>query len=273
MPSVIMPDVHQLFETWSTQTVFRNSSAANALLMFSAFTLRRLDRNDQVLWQASHQYLRRAIASHAVEVEKGVTSLNADAVFLSSIFIAYASVSGVQYLSPAAEDLTSSISWFAPWRGVRTINLEAMEHLNGPETSRLMNTERKNIYYNTETCQFQIVLSESNQFLLLLDGADEAKTDSDVQNAYIFSAYHLQETYSNEDGTNPFKLASSSEPRFAQLLREEDPRALTMLGYFLMVIRKMQNTWWLPNATVAMFESVMKYLPAEWLPRMDWAVK
>jgi hypothetical protein len=61
--------------------------------------------------------------------------------------------------------------------------------------------------------------------------------------------------------------------RFVELLAACDPRTLTIVGYFLMLIRKVEKIWWLREQVDAEFRTVMKLLPVDWHPPMEWAIR
>lgn len=250
----------------------------DALLGFSAMTLRKLDPYDNALAQASHRYIIRALASQAATLRSGVSSENAEALFAGAILIAYTSVCGRQYLGPPdSESNALPLAWFEPWKGVRTIYfaLEQDIWLFAPEVNMLLQFEMEHAF-RPVSCELGRALAldpEPNPFAFLLEGLDESNTDAETLMAYHNGLHHLRRIYDKNCGLHPFRFTSSSEPRFLQLLKEDDPRALTILGYFLMLFRNIERLWWLPEPTETMFGTVMEKLPEEWRPRMDWAVR
>lgn len=267
-----------LFTNWSTRVALKNPSTMDALLGFSAMTLRKLDPYNSSLAQASHRYMTRALASQAATLRSGVCSNNAEALFIGAILIAYTSVCGRQYLgSPETERASLPFAWFEPWKGVRTIYfaLEQDIWLSAPEVNMLLQFEMEFTFYpiSRERGRAPSSSPQPNPFAFLLEGLDESNTDAETLMAYHNGLHHLRQIYDKNCGLHPFRFTSSSEPRFLQLLQVDDPRALTILGYFFMLFRNTERLWWLPEPTETMFGTVMEKLPEEWRPRMDWAVR
>lgn len=61
--------------------------------------------------------------------------------------------------------------------------------------------------------------------------------------------------------------------RFVELVAAEDPRALTIVGYFFMLLGRNHSPWWLRRRLKSDFIALIKLLPEEWRPKMDWAVR
>ncbi len=58
-----------------------------------------------------------------------------------------------------------------------------------------------------------------------------------------------------------------------ELLVQNDPRALTIVGYWFMLMMAREQVWWMPGATDYEFWALMGLLPDEWKPRMHWAIQ
>jgi hypothetical protein len=58
-----------------------------------------------------------------------------------------------------------------------------------------------------------------------------------------------------------------------ELLVQNDPRTLTIVGYWFMLMMTREQVWWMPRATDNEFWALMSLLPDEWKPRMQWAVQ
>jgi hypothetical protein len=62
--------------------------------------------------------------------------------------------------------------------------------------------------------------------------------------------------------------------RFVEMVENQDPRALTMVGYFFMMLKKVdkgQKDWWLRDIIESEFKSLMVLLPRSWWPKMELA--
>lgn len=110
-------------------------------------------------------------------------------------------------------------------------------------------------------------------FNFLLDDLDRENEDPETIRAYEESVRRLSIIYDNPNRDYVFKFAAKVGPRFVKLLEQNDPRTLTIVGYFFMLLKIMDQVWWLPRSTGDEFESLMKLLPEEWKPRMQWAAQ
>lgn len=84
----------------------------------------------------------------------------------------------------------------------------------------------------------------------------------------------LSRIYENPRLDYVFKLASKSTPAFVRMLERDDPRTLTIVGYWFMLLKVVESEWWVPVPSKEQFEVLMGKLPVngEWRSRMVWAV-
>ena len=111
------------------------------------------------------------------------------------------------------------------------------------------------------------------RFDFLLEDLDIATTYETTLCAYTASVQWLSVIYEYPDIDYLFKFALKVGPRFAELLSQRDPRTLTIVGYWFMLMMTREQVWWAPRATENEFWALMGLLPEEWKPRMQWAVQ
>merc|ERR1711964_877895 len=248
-----------IYVNWIMRLAFTNQDLMDALLGFSAFNLRRLDSTDRTLAQASHVYLTRAISAHAAQLSKGVDNNNGEVLF------AFPSISSQQYISASQNGLP--LHWFQPWNGPRAVAAAAWHHFQDPELKILLEHERVN--------QVPPELDEDSPpiFDFLLEDLDREATDEDTVQAYELSVVWLTRMYYNPHSEYVFKFTTKVQPKFVKMLEQKDPRTLTIVGYFFMLLRVMDKVWWLPVMTKEQFWALVGMLPEKWRPRMEWAAK
>jgi len=61
--------------------------------------------------------------------------------------------------------------------------------------------------------------------------------------------------------------------RFVELLKQQDPRAMIVLGYYFAVLRRVDDVWWLRGRSEWEIKGITNYLPACWKPFMAWPLK
>ncbi|KAK0121080.1 hypothetical protein ONS96_011262 [Cadophora gregata f. sp. sojae] len=254
-----------IYVNWIMRLAFTNQDLMDALLGFSAFNLRRLDSTDRTLAQASHVYLTRAISAHAAELSKGISSNNGEVLFATACLIAFTSISSQQYISASPNGLP--LHWFQPWNGPRAVAAAAWYHFQDPELKTLLEHERIN--------QVPPILDEDSPpiFNFLLEDLDREATDEETVQAYELSVVWLTKMYYNPHSEYVFKFTTKVQPKFVKMLEQKDPRTLTIVGYFFMLLRVMDKVWWLPVMTRDQFWALVGMLPEKWKPRMEWAAK
>lgn len=110
-------------------------------------------------------------------------------------------------------------------------------------------------------------------FEFLLEDLDRNVIDSETLLAYVNSVNWLSTLYYNPESQYTFKFTTKVSRKFVQLLEQKDPRTLTIVGYFFMLLKILDQPWWLPRSTSKQFWALMSIIPDEWRPRMAWAVR
>jgi hypothetical protein len=111
------------------------------------------------------------------------------------------------------------------------------------------------------------------RFDFLLDDLDSATTDDATAHAYSKSVQWLSVMYEHPDIDYLFKFALKVGPRFVDLMAQHDPRTLTIVGYWYMLMMTRDQVWWTPCPTDNDFWGLLGLLPEEWKPRMQWAIQ
>jgi hypothetical protein len=143
-------------------------------------------------------------------------------------------------------------------------------YLQNQEIKHLLELERTLSTYTIQILQEQ---KPSTRFEFLIEDLDLAATDEGTIRAYTQSVQWLATIYAYPDIDYLFKFAVKVGPRFVELLMQKDPRALTIVGYWFMLMITRDQVWWMPRATDNEFWALMGLLPDEWKPRMQWAVQ
>jgi hypothetical protein len=107
-------------------------------------------------------------------------------------------------------------------------------------------------------------------FDFLLDGL---RLDEDDAETYQHAVAYLNMLHKKYLPRYILRFPALVSRRFVVLLAAEDPRTLTIVGYFFMLLRRFSALWWTQSQSEAQFRELMDLIPGEWLPRMDWAVR
>ncbi|KAF4634442.1 hypothetical protein G7Y89_g3665 [Cudoniella acicularis] len=211
----------------------------------------------------------RAIVEHKNQVRKGITAENADVVFATSSIIAFHVQSG-HHVSAVEEEHNALTHWFQSWDGVRTILRACWDHLMANEIKELILSETAMEYLGFIKEEPEEA-KKSQPFNFLLEDLDTTSVDTETVLAYSTSVDALNRIFREVGGMHVMKFTAIVCKRFVNLVGERDPRAFTIVGYFLMLLKKLDRVWWLQGAAERDFRFVMKSLSEEWKSRMAWA--
>lgn len=112
-----------------------------------------------------------------------------------------------------------------------------------------------------------------HQFDFLLSGLDSKEGVSrPTLEAYKSSVAFLSYIESSSMTRDLLRFPAIVTPRFVVLLTAQDPRTLTIVGYYFMSLKTNNQSWWMHGVVEREFNAVMTFLPKEWWPTMDWAI-
>jgi hypothetical protein len=235
----------------------------DALLVFSAYHLNSVCTPNLEISQASHKYLLRAIRGHARDISDGIHEQNAESVFATAIFMLFHSNMSPQYLD---SNIGTPLNWFRIYQGLKVILRVGRKWLSISEIYSIIRDGNSSL-------QIRVSLGERAPapFNFLLDDLDKTSFDDETIECYESSVVRLNWVYDHPTLLRTHMFSAKTSPMFIKLLSDEDPRILTIVGYFFMLLKKVGNLWWLDGTAEGQFKGVMKLLPENWWPRMSWA--
>lgn len=110
-------------------------------------------------------------------------------------------------------------------------------------------------------------------FDFLLDGLRFDDDDFETVMAYRHAVAHLNMIYESPKPRTILRFPALVSRRFMALLKAEDPRTLTIVGYFFMLLKEFGGLWWIAGHASAEFKALMELIPDQWRPKMDLAVR
>jgi hypothetical protein len=260
-------EVRATWFNWIVGLAHGSPNLMDAVLSLAAFHLRYLNAGDKAVADAGHRYMTRAIGGHGRQLREGINADNAEEIFATSTCVAFYVSSG-RHIQPSGEqDLTH---WFQSWQGMRAV-LQSCWHL-------ISNSKVKNIIHQEHTQELLHAGTHNSQdqpldtFDFLIDDLAPCEVDPETQKAYQTSVRYLNKMYSSPENRNILKFPGIVTKQYVDLVAAKDPRALTILGYYFMLIIQVEQIWWLQGAVERDFPVLMNELPEIWKPRMVWAM-
>lgn len=259
-------DVQMSWAFWIVQEASQSPSVMEALLGFSAFHLRRHHKHDEALRDASHRFMARAIKRHREQLRAGFNDSNAASIVATCALVTFHSSVNHSLLSPDDGGHRLPVHWFHSFH--MTMQVIRMARFFSPDSDlcrRLAGIDR---------LQRNIIEREvGSKFNFLLEYIDPlSPSDGESLLAYDHAVDLLSSLYCDLEQTTPLLFFITVSPRYVDLLAARDSRALAILAYFFMVVKKSRQFWWVDGAPESEFAAVMALLPHRWRPVMDWAV-
>jgi hypothetical protein len=255
-----------LWSTWISTLAINSPCVMDALLGFSAFHLRLLYPSDFVISQASHKYMAKAIAEHTKQLRDGVNEENAEVLFATSIFITFhASVYHHLLESDSGDRHATLLHWFRPYRGTKAVLTAGWQWMQNSKIRPVI------LRWNTSSYRSE---EGPRPFAFLLTGLLSENLDAETREAYESAVAYLTWIYDTFGYNHALRSPANVTQRFMELLTAKDPRALTIAGYFFMLLKMEDHIWWLDRPFGGReFEDLMNELPKDWWPRMEWAIR
>ncbi|KAH6981470.1 hypothetical protein EDB80DRAFT_657609 [Ilyonectria destructans] len=251
---------------WTLDMAMASPLVMDSLLGFTAFHLRRLGNRDWGVREASHKYMARAIRCHKEESGVGLSEANAASMIASCAFILFHTSTNQEYLQSAAGPQLP-LHWFRPWQSARGFFGHVWPWLQTIEVGR-----DKGLRFGVPQ-QFSVQHSPDTFDFLLQDMEPECTLDEEMMTAYQQAVWQLNYTHNNPQHPRLLQFPALVTPRFVELLEAHDPRTLAIVGYFFMIVKLASVLWWVDGAAEREFAAVMKFLPKDWWPVMDLAVR
>lgn len=244
--------------------------ARDILLGCSALYLRAHNPNDKALVQASHEYAVRAIAECSNQLQNGVHRDNAEGLFFTSMFIAKHAFVSRMY-DDLVGDKTSCeqgelplLRWLRQFHGIKAIIdagwawIPNSEHVSPmldalpPPITRVEDHERS-------------VLSS------ILEGLDEGESHPETVATYRHTVAYLTSVINDPGFRGLLGFPIAVPERLIELLEKRDPRAMIIIATYLAILILVPRSDFLRAAAMREYRAIKEQLPAEWLPRMEWA--
>jgi hypothetical protein len=112
-------------------------------------------------------------------------------------------------------------------------------------------------------------------FDFLLEGLSLEEHDAATIEAYETAVAHLNTVSFSPIGSHILRFPAMVPQQFVEMVGAQDPRTLTIVGYFFMLLKKVEQVrrvWWLQGTIEDEFKTLMEILPKNWWPKMEWAV-
>jgi hypothetical protein len=270
-----------------------NSSIMDALLGVSAFSLRRaylppLSTSisshvpsvfEQRLIKASHLYMSRAISAHRTLISaEGVTPENGDVVLAASLLITIHAAGSARFLStpvPSPEKRIP-IHWFKQLKGLKEMIVHAGMYVRDETIKSCLEWEEQSFSLflpslsPPPTCPS---IFPSDSFSFLMDGLEPSSSNYDLyrRTVSLLGIFNRKDTIRYS-----LKFPSLAGEDFVALLEKCDELALAIVGYFLMLIKRISaktKIWWLQGVAEGDFDDVMRVLGKDWWGKMEWAAR
>ncbi|TVY88066.1 hypothetical protein LAWI1_G003864 [Lachnellula willkommii] len=229
---------------WIVGVAKGNAHLMDALLALAAFHLQHVNVADTAVVAAGHVYMARAIHEHSRQLRQGIDGANAEAVFATSTCIAFYVASGRHVDGNGEQEQDRHLlHWFEPWQGISAVLQRCWGFLNAEALQSLIHTEHPSaLRVSSSTPDLAHTHSAQDQpspldtFNFLIDDLSPFDADPEAHAAYATSVQYLNMIYASPVHRHVIKFPGFVTKRYVDLVAAKDPRALAILGYYLMLV-------------------------------------
>ncbi|KAF5228661.1 hypothetical protein FAUST_10966 [Fusarium austroamericanum] len=248
---------------WMLEQATKSTSVMDAILGTAASHLEHWGEIETNLLFVSHKYMARAIEVHRRDLDGGVNESNTSTIVATCALICMHTILRGYSLESDSNERQPH-DWFISSR--KSLHLikwvsPMIENSNiGQEFSALGSIIPHGIHTNPFS------------FLLHWNPQSNSIHQEEIEICTMAVA-HLSYIYAKLVTEKPLRFLVAVSDNFVDLVVAKNPRALAICGYFFMVVRQGRQIWWIDGAPEREFDLVMRCLPKEWRPAMDWAVR
>ena len=112
-------------------------------------------------------------------------------------------------------------------------------------------------------------------FDFLLEGLFLEEHDAETIDTYETTVAHLNTIAFSPIVSHILQFPAAVPRRFVEMIGAQDPRTLAIVGYFFILLKKVEQVWqvwWLQGTIDNEFKTLMDILPKKWWPKMQWAI-
>lgn len=276
------PTTQDIWQRLVPQMAFAGRTyLADAILSVAALHLRSQAPEDKALVRASHAYTASTLAEYCASLEKGITSDNAESLFLTASLIAFQSVASRIFAKDDVEPdepnarYALPLPWFHAFQGVKTVVATSWQWIRSSTIVKTVIDSQPSLHLDLNA------LGPSSFFGHLLDGLDEELAHENPHSIQSTTqCYSHAVSVLNWAHKSPYPAAALAFPatvarRFIELVELKRPRALAIIACFFALLKRLDNVWWLHDVAkrevmglVGLFES-----GSGWWKHLEWPVR
>ena len=274
LPATHIPVVRACWSVEVPQMAFSYQPLLDQIFAISALHLSRKNPDDPRLPGSQAYYSQQALRGYR-EMLARLTKGTEEAACFTSILVLVKSFASLE--DRCIAPYTPPVEWMEMAKGSRAVFEAALEMIENDETSKIFVIVRSNSSITSAD-----IFDERNRkpFSHLSPGTDAEDIEPDTAEAYEKAVRYIGSIYhAIQDGEHPsltcrrlmiFPLIIP--PRFIELVKEMDPRALVLLAHFFAVSAPLKDTWWIGQAIRREVLAIKDILRGEWMDMISWPV-
>lgn len=234
--------------------------------------------DDGTYAKAHRIYLNLAIRQQREEISH-LRKDNADAIFLTSVLLAYQTLNLLRPL-PDATIYTPPIQWLSMSKAISTVveTSQLMELVTSESLSSLAVQMAGEPDFRNRLALFNPLNREPFKALLDWTVCPEADLDDEIKNTYEQTLAYVGSCHRSLLENEPPRilirrlmcLGILVPAQYAKLLAEGRPRALVILAHHFAISQAVDEHWWFQGAANREVLGIKSILPPEWQWAMEW---
>jgi hypothetical protein len=278
------PTTEEIWQRTVPQMAFEGRTyLADAILSVAALHLRSQNPDDKAIVRASHAYAASTFAEYCASLNAGITSNNAEALFLTASLIAFQATAARIFVKDDVEvDATNPgsryslpMAWFHAFQGVKTVVASSWQWIRNSTTVKAVIESQPGFQLDLNP------LGPNSFFGHLLENLEQELGDEDpsminlTSQAYAHAVCVLNYVHKTAYPAAALAFPATVSRRFIDLVESKRPRALAILACFFALLKRMDDVWWLHDVSrrevmglVAMFEP-----GSQWWRHLEWPIR
>ena len=273
------PGSREIFMSYIPQMSFDNEPLLKVLLSIGAAHMAYLTPNDEHLQQISLRYFSDAISEYRSKIsEPGAFDANPEVLLGTTVLICFRGcISAHQHSNSVESFYQDLLLWLNVSQGLTTVQKTIQPRMEGTHLRALLDANHKSRILVAALMQ-HLQSQGCRQFQNLLPSAEsEDGADPETVAAYTLTLQLLEWVHnaivSGESQNEivgrlnvvPFCLP----PRFVQLLKGRQPRAVAIIAQYVALSSFVTDRWFLPQNAQAKVQMLTTLVSPEWLPLFE----
>lgn len=262
------------------QLAFDHDYILNSILASAAFHMYSLNSTDGFFLNAAHEYTDKALVSHRVALSN-LNAYNAVPCLIAALFVTFQGRFMVRRMLPG-EKYTLPTTDFDMTKGMRGLLYSTAHWIRGSNVTRAM--------FDWPPPMGTLWMDDSNKIdrrcfeedvaglESILEGLELGTGRSQPYEMAVRFLHSVQEAKVLGEATRWIQRRLQAFPvvvpwDFSDMLDRKDPRALGVPARYFVLMKKVDDAWYLKGCAEYEMRGILSLMPKDWMWAMEWPLQ